>query len=171
VVIDMPMLNGATAMFAIEVANTIVEHLTINGGELLTCGQMFYSPSGSSILKHITLNADLSKSTNTGHLFSYCANLEIVDGTPLDFSSSTGVGRIASNCLKLREIRFAPLSIKKAINMINSGELTDESTQSIIDGLADLTGQTSQKVELHSDILAKLTKEQINTISSKNWTT
>lgn len=48
--------------------------------------------------------------------------------------------------------------------------LSDASVQNIIDCLADLTGQASQTITFHTDVKAKLTEEQIATITSKNWT-
>ena len=36
--------------------------------------------------------------------------------------------------------------------------------------LVDLTGQTSQTLKFHADVKAKLTEEQITTITGKNWT-
>ena len=48
--------------------------------------------------------------------------------------------------------------------------LTTESVDSVINALENLTGQNSQVLKLHSDVKAKLTEEQISTITSKNWT-
>lgn len=60
--------------------------------------------------------------------------------------------------------------IGNSINLQWSPLLSDTSVQNIIDCLIDLTGQTTQTLTLHADVKAKLTDEQIATITSKNWT-
>jgi hypothetical protein len=60
-------------------------------------------------------------------------------------------------------------TIGKTISFAQSKKLSDASIQSIIDALADLTGQTALKVSFHSDTILKLTEDQIATISAKNW--
>ena len=88
----------------------------------------------------------------------------------LDVSNVTNFLNIFLVCNALQEVRFVPKTIKYNIAFAHSPLLSDESIQSIIDGLADLTGQTSQTLTLHADVKAKLTEEQIATITSKNWT-
>ena len=73
-----------------------------------------------------------------------------------------------SVCSSLKNISFVAGCIKKSISFSQS-PLTDESIQSIIDGLADLTGQTAQTITFHSDVKNKLTEEQIASATSKNW--
>ena len=86
----------------------------------------------------------------------------------LDLSISTNnVG--FSEMHELVEIRFKPSSIYYSINPKSSPKLSDTSIQSIIDGLADLTGGTAQTLSLHSTVLAKLTTEQFTQMENKNW--
>lgn len=47
--------------------------------------------------------------------------------------------------------------------------LDDTSIQSIIDGLADLTGATQQALTVHKTVRDKMTETQKRTIASKNW--
>ena len=75
-----------------------------------------------------------------------------------------------SSCTKLKNIRFETGTIPISISFVHSSFLTDESVQSIIDGLADLTGQTAQTITFHLTVKNKLTEEQIVQITSKNWT-
>ena len=74
------------------------------------------------------------------------------------------------NCGKLREVRFAKGVIWKAFRIDQSHLLSDDSIQSIIDGLFDLTGATAQTLTFHKDVGAKLTDAQKATITAKNWT-
>jgi hypothetical protein len=73
-------------------------------------------------------------------------------------------------CSALEEIRFSPSCLKLHIAFNFSPLLSDASMQSIIDGLADLTGATSQKISFHSTTLNKLTDGQLDQILAKNWT-
>ena len=69
----------------------------------------------------------------------------------------------------LKEVRFAKGCIKLSLSFASCPFLSDETIQSIIDGLADLTGGTMQELDFHSDIVNKLTEEQWLQIYNKNW--
>lgn len=86
----------------------------------------------------------------------------------LDLSFCTVTSNAFTNCNSLETVRFAPSTIKLSINFNDSSKLSAESIQSIIDGLA--TVETTQTLTFHADVKAKLTDEQIATITSKNWT-
>jgi len=79
-----------------------------------------------------------------------------------------------NNCLNvtrnLEEVYFMPGTIDYSINFASSPNLIDASIQSIIDGLADLTGGTAQTLTLHATVGGKLTDAQKATITAKNWT-
>ena len=69
----------------------------------------------------------------------------------------------------LADIEFVPNTIKVTVSFQYCPNLSEVSIQSIIDGLADLTGGTSQILYLHSTTINKLTDEQYLQISAKNW--
>ena len=170
-------LDNATVISALcqpTVLNTTVEHITINClNQVTNIGAMFYVPNNVGqdfTLKHITLNVDISKATLSATVFYLLRGLEIIDGTPLDFSSANNLGNTFGSCYALKEVRFTKGSIYKSVDLGKSSLLSDETIQSIIDGLADLTEQTTQTITFHADVKAKLTEEQIATITSKNWT-
>ena len=178
VVINMPLLKSAAEMFrpydgSAEVLNNTVEHITINSESQPTRAEnmfdFFVHRYSNDKLKHITLNVDFSKATLVGAMFQGCVNVERVDGIPLDFSSVTSPITLVIPS-KLAHIRFAPNSIKKMIDLGGGYSFTDETVQSAIDGLVDLTGQTALKVVFAPPIGAKLTDEQKATITAKNWT-
>ena len=102
-------------------------------------------------------------------MFGNCTNLKTIDtvfdGTNCWFGSSA-----FDNCYRLETVRFKHLTIKKAISFAKCYSLSDESVQSVIDGLFDLTGQTAQTLTFHADVGAKLTDEQKAAITDKNWT-
>lgn len=153
--------------------NKTVEKITINCSKPITsCSRMFYAQStvADKTLKQVTLNADTSKTTTFVQMFINSTALEIIDGSPLDFSSATTVNGMFSYCGMLKEVRFAKGTLKQSIIFVNSNLLTDETIQSIIDGLADLTGGTAQTLTLHATVGGKLTDEQKASITAKNWT-
>ena len=88
----------------------------------------------------------------------------------LNFSLSTNNSSFLSGCGKLEEIRFVAGCLKTGANFSPCGKLSDSSIQSIIDGLADLTGQTAQTLTLHATVGGKLTQAQKDAASAKNWT-
>lgn len=73
-----------------------------------------------------------------------------------------------NGCTSLIEVRFTPESIKQNLAFTQSSQLSDESIQSILDGLANVTG--TRTLTLHSEVYAKLTEEQKQSATDKGWT-
>ena len=162
--------------------------LSVNEGNL---NYTFRSTTG---LESITLKCTTRGVAMHAHgAFSRCSDLKFLDLSEFNttFGVSTDVfyscskleeirGEIENtttnwtlwfaSCVKLREVRFKANSIKGAFTIAQSPLLSAESIQSIVDGLADMTGGTSYKLTLHADVKAKLTEEQLATIAAKNWT-
>lgn len=88
-----------------------------------------------------------------------------------DLSQCTTVQGAFSDCLKLAEVRFKEGTIKLSIDFGRCSLLSADSRQSIIDGLADLTGSDKQTISFNSETTNLLTKEQMLTIWNKNWNT
>lgn len=157
-------------------------------------GSFNYTFRGTTGLESITLKCTTRGIPMNSHgAFSRCSDLKFLDLSEFNttFGPSTDVfygctsleeirGEIENttnnwtlwfaNCKKLREVRFKANSIKGDFTIAQSPLLSAESVQSIVDGLADMTGGTSYKLTLHADVKAKLTEEQLATISAKNWT-
>jgi hypothetical protein len=72
-------------------------------------------------------------------------------------------------CTALKNITMGG-SIIADIGFAKASLLTNASVQSIIDHLADVTGQTSLKLTLHNTVGSKLTEAQKQQITAKNWT-
>ena len=137
----------------------------------INMGSAFYG-TDSSILETIDLSGFKKKPHSVSHGFRGCKQLKYILGE-LDFSAitaSTYIGSVFLNCSSLEEVRFKKESLFVGISISSSPKLSDVSIQSIIDGLADITGQETQNLQLHKDTKVKLTEEQIATITSKNWT-
>lgn len=114
---------------------------------------------------------------NTGNITNFSSFInacnELVSVKTLDLSSASGTNStiyMFNGCYKLENVLFVSGTIKKSISFQHSSLLSDASIQSIIDGLADLTGLDTQTLTLHADVKTKLTEDQITTITSKNWT-
>lgn len=75
-----------------------------------------------------------------------------------------------ANSTALEEIEFKQGTIPKDIQFNNQPNLTDDSIQSIVDGLANLTGQTAQTLTFHKTVGNKLTEAQKVSVTAKNWT-
>lgn len=86
----------------------------------------------------------------------------------LDVSACKDFSGVFNACEALETVNFVNSTIKLSISFAESPSLSDESIQSIIDGLA--TVETAQTLTLHADVKAKLTEPQITTITGKNWT-
>lgn len=119
----------------------------------------------SNNLKSVDFVNSTSKVTNFSGLFAGKTVLETVKG--LDLSSATNLVSMFASCSNLKNITFVENSIKINFNLGSSSLLSNESIQSLINGLA--TVETAQNLTIHNDVATKLTDEQKATISSKNW--
>lgn len=157
--------------------NNTLKHLTLNFSKpLINCYKMFFSfgqvnaNEGAYALEHITINADTSKVINfASFLRSMNMTLTTVDGTPLDFSSVTTIGSFCNRCFGLSYIRIVPNTIKVDADFSGSYSWDDESLDSIVNGLADMTGGETKTLTLHTNVTLRLTPEQWALIESKNW--
>lgn len=119
----------------------------------------------STHLKSIDFVNSTSKVANFSELFNGKTVLETVKG--LDLSGATNVSNMFLGCSNLKNVTFVENSIKISFSLGDSLLLTDESIQSLINGLA--TVESQQTLTLHPDVKSKLTEEQNDTITSKNW--
>ena len=94
----------------------------------------------------------------------------IVEIGEMDISNATSTSNMFNGCTGLKKILFVKGCIKLSMNFTYCRLLDDASIQSIIDGLADMTGKTAQTLSFHADVGAKLTEAQKAAITAKNWT-
>ena len=109
---------------------------------------------------------DLSSATAINGMFSFCYNLisieEIVSHESLEWTN------VFDYSTELVEIRFSGV-IGKNINFSSSSKLSNDTVNSIINALKNLTGTTSQTLTLHTTVKNNLTQAQKNAIAAKNW--
>ena len=172
--LNIPLAKDYSSMMADKVSNTTVEHLTINGslGGTITNATSAFGTSNAykdTTLKRITFNCDFSKCKLFSVMLAYRNALEIIDGEPINFSSATTIGNFNTGNYSLKEIRVVPLTIKVPISFATTSNLTNETIQSIVEGLADMTGSTTQTVTFATAVVSRLTSSQLETIQNKNW--
>lgn len=126
--------------------------------------QRIFGNVGFSIIPELVFNENLG---SFDRCFYGSSDIETI--RKITVSENTVFSAPFNNCYALKNITFGG-TIGKDISFASSSLLTVESVQSIIDHLANLTDGTAQVLTLHADVKAKLTEEQIATITNKNWT-
>ena len=111
---------------------------------------------------------DTRSATNIGHLFAYCFYVKKIDKLILKNDGSQTIDNIFQSVKYLEDIEIEGL-FGKSFSMQWAEYLTINSAINIINHLKDLTGSTAQTLTLHANVKAKLTDEQIASITSKNW--
>ena len=125
--------------------------------------------SDCSSLTDVTLDAP--QGVNFSDCFNSCSSLETIN-RELDFSRTAqpyDVQGTFNYCTKLKNVRFKANSLKYSIDLKQSVDLTQDSVNSIIDGLA--TVSSTQYIGLPSDIITGLSKEQSQKLLDKHWRT
>lgn len=181
-------LNGMYQNFKFPTGYEII--LDIPRSDYLV--DLFHNATG---VKKITIKGNINEQPlNVNNAFWFCTDVEIIDISDLSFTISYA-NNLFSNAHNLREIigyidlryirsanyafeacnslvevRFLPNNIPGSLSFVNSNKLSQESIQSIIDGLIDLSNAGYQQNITFSGIIASnLTAEQILQITNKNW--
>lgn len=142
-------LYGCSALQEINVTNWNVENVT-----------NFYSTfQECSSLETLDLrNWNLSNAVYVNNMFYYCSGLKsIIDNISIDEVIQNNV-----SCLKGLKISTP--------NTFTYTNFDRASLRALINGLADLTGETVQTLTLGATLMAKLTEEDIAIAVNKNWT-
>ena len=121
-----------------------------------------------AVITDTKVDINISNATDTAAMFGYSSRLitirKLIVSETTPFKSNTFVG-----CPALVNITIEG-TIGVSISFPASSKLSNDSVQSIINALKDLTGQTAQTLTLHADVGANLTQAQKDAISAKNWT-
>ena len=131
----------------------------------------FGNATGDNELELIDISETINRITITAMsgTFRGRRGLKTVLGE-IDASAVTGFKNCFNTCSSLETIRFKSGTIKVEISFAECPSFSNDTIQSIIDGLADLTGGTAQTLTLHATVGAKLTDAQKAAASAKNWT-
>ena len=135
-------------------------------------------------LKTIEIVGDTSGIEAFVDCFRSRKKLESILGE-IDFSGviqSTNLNNIFLNSGNIKEIYPKARTIKVSISFSGLAKLIDESIQAIIDGFADMTGQTAPVLTVHATVKAKIVADEekddtdptkrfwLKTLTSKNVT-
>ena len=113
------------------------------------------------------VDIDISQSKSTRSLFMSCTKLVTIRKI-ITSEKVTSYTSCFTNCTNLENVTFEGVIVAN-IDFSSSSKLSDASIQNIIDHLADLTGGTAQTLDFHTNVVNKLTSEQLSQIANKNW--
>lgn len=160
--LEIPPLNTSKGTNMFQMFNNFKGRAlswVINTDNVTNFEAMFDSASN---IEEINLTST-ANGTTFYRAFIYCGNLKKI--STLDLSNCTNTERMFEGCSKLENISFVPETIKISI-AIPSANLTAESVQSIINGLA--TVETAQTLTLNAN--AKILQSQVDSANAKGWT-
>ena len=137
---------------------------------------MWYMFYGCTQLEEITY-LDTSNVTDMSSIFANCSSLTTLPQLDASKLKDTGISSMFSRCTSLTNFgglknvgQSFSTSMSSQISFADSPNLSDESIQNIIDGLYDRTGVTTvTRIKFHTTVKNKLTKEQKQQITAKNW--
>lgn len=110
------------------------------------------------------------------------ADCEEIDITSWDFGKASRIPNAFYSCTRLKSFignktiddvlrdGIKAFTNAKVATTINSNAIERPSLRALINGLADLTGQTPLTLTLGATLMAKLTEEDIAVATNKNWT-
>lgn len=175
--VDVKPVGSAYSMFYLSMITDLVKTLEDAGVTLDTSGitsrvdNMFAWCTNLTTVPYLDVrNANFGTATLTG-LFDYCSKLHTVKGLHLSesttFSTST-FGR----CSALENLTIYGTIGQNGLYLAYSNKLTHDSLMSVINALADKTGDTSKNwtVTLGTTNLAKLTDAEKAIATQKGWT-
>ena len=153
-----------------------VKTLSVNStSQNITSAREFMSHTGTDMAENIeTINLNFQ----TNHITDFYrmfANLKgqlpepgIVINGEIDFSAAENVKDMFRTNSGIESIRFTPNTLRLSLDMKMAKYLDSETIESIVHGLADMTGQTAQSLTLSSDVSVPQTLK--DEITAKNWT-
>lgn len=136
-----------------------------------------------SAIKTIDLsNWNVSNGTNFQYMF-YSSNISIIDTRKWKIKSGVPALNMFDNNYTIKNIingedinyvlsnnTTALEGIDVSVRFTSNTSIDRASLRALINGLADLTGQTAQTLTLGETLIAKLTEEDIAIATAKNWT-
>jgi hypothetical protein len=159
--IDAPNVTSLYSVFARAKGITKVTLKGNKSGNALSCQNSFMYTS----ITEVDISEFNFKPTTTQNLFNNNTVIQKIIGE-IDMSSCTKTSNMFGSAPNFTDIRFKAETIVISISFAYCPQLSSESVQSIIDGLA--TVETAQTLTLHSSIV--VSDEQKATIKSKNFT-
>jgi surface protein len=154
------MFYNCAALTTLDLGNFDTSAVTSMSGMFNNCAALTTLDLG---------NFDTSAVTDMSYMFNNCAALTTLDLGNFDTSAVTSMSNMFNNCVALTTITGVISGIKISLSF-SSSPLSRESALVIINGLADLTGETAQTLTLSSTTKVLLTDADKLIATNKNWT-
>ena len=161
---------------------TSLQTLDVSGFDTSNVTNMANMFIGCKTLQTLDVSGfDTSNVTNMGYMF-YNLTVQQLDLTNFNASKVTSISTMSKNSTTqsyvggrtIDEVITNDIKILNGLKISTSDILSNNadraSLRALINGLADLTGSTSQSVTLSADLKAKLIEEDIAVATAKNWT-
>lgn len=185
-------LTSITNIFSACESLQYIDVSNWNTGNISLFGSAFYN-IGKSLIgdNYVTLDVskwDMKNSVNLDSMFGSFHKIKELDlrGWEVpNVTSTSGMFGYTSPQLTRKLVTLiggetienvlangttAMKDLKVGLTIAAFPEIDRASLRAIINGLADLTGQTAQPLTLGATLMAKLTEEDIAIATSKNWT-
>ena len=150
----------------------LIKKINLTGMNLSLVTQLVNSFSQNRFLKEIDLSGNLKNVVNCSGAFNQCLQLEKINLVNSDLSKVTNFSSTFTYCASLQHI-ICPTDNttgpRVSFSLAHSTILTHESLINILTWLGDMTGQTAQTLTLGEKNLAKLTEEERQIATNKNW--
>ena len=157
--------------------------LDVSGFNTINVTSLADAFSGCSSLQNLDVSGWITNNvTSLGYAFSNCNALTELDVSGWNVGNATTVVKFSygSKIVSYVGGRTIDEVISNNIGILNGLKVTGSSIMSsssdraslraLINGVADLTGQTALTLSLGSTLKAKLTEEDIAVATAKNWT-
>ena len=175
--ISLDLSNATTLIALIDQCYINFKKLTVKISSKCASFQNAFRANGADytcVLEEIEIIGDTSGVTTFYNAFNGRKTLKRITGVIKVGSNAVeaAFGSAFNNCVALEEVRFAENCISMNISFSNSPNLTDETIDSTVKGLADLTDSDAQTLTVHPDVKARIESNSVwlNTITGKNWT-
>lgn len=170
--------------------NFDIKNVNISGWDTSNVTDMSSVFNGCTSLQQVDVSGlDTSNVTDFEYIFYQCTSLLQIDlsgwnaknATHIDyFSNGPVTGPVSSAIINyvggrtIDEVISNNIGILNGLNISNRYVMSDyadrASLRALINGLADLTGETSKTLSLSYTLTPKLTEEDIAVATDKNWT-
>ena len=167
IVMDVPSITTNMSETFTGTKNiTKIKLICKNADQVIIADRMIFESQQLRTIDLSEFNGTFSSFTQG---ISSCGALEEILGE-LSFTPTCKFASAFMHHYKLREIRFKKGTIHNSIGFVYAYVLSNDSVNSIIEGLADLTGATAQNLSFDKAVYDKLTDEQKDAVTAKNWT-
>jgi surface protein len=181
-----PQFYGCSNLTKLDVSKWNTENIENFSSAFTNIGSAYYGDVNVNLELDVS-NFDMKNATSIYNMFGERPGCLVLDFRKWEIPNVTNangfLGFSSIHSPKLRSIigdetidnvllnnTNALKGLKVNFYLISNTNLDRASLRAVINGLADLTGQTAQTLTLGATLMAKLTEEDIAIATNKNWT-